>query len=1017
MNVDVSPDGDALIFDLLGDIYWLPIEGGEAAPITSGRAWDQAPRFSPDGQSIYFVSDRIGAKNIWRFNLDDRSLEQVTLSESDIVGTPNWSQGRSQLLVGRSDPASYHVERFLRVVDPNTGGMTSIAEPIGAWFDYERFERLRPTIQIYSAVQTAEGQVYYSESRYDGKFTTRLYKFNVETQTRDALTPLDAPYSDYKPQLSNDGSYLAYFRQYNDRRTEIRILNRTTGYETALTELANTDDASYGAFQDTRPNYSFTPDDKQLIFWHGGKIHRVNLADGASEIIPFRVNVEREVWARAKPTVQQIDEAGEAKIVRWPSVSRYGQTLAFAAIGYVWIMDLETGHVRRLTDSSDFEYMPALSPDGRSVTYISFVASGDEYGPGRLMVADVNGGTPRQVLAVPKQTFILPSWSEDSQNIAVIREVESPDGIEAAFGWTPTATGSFHEVAEVLGSDHYFNVNIYARSVAFDDTGRNLLFSFQSSLTETTLATATLDGGPVRVLAIGTPDVGGIMPAPDLKRLALTRRDGTVWVVPFEAGVEPIEVSTLSPNVRRVSENGGYYVRWNGPDQITFGFGQKVFRHVPDKHVLELLNIKVPLPRHETLPPIAFTGARIITMSNDSGAGPVINPGTLVLDGMRISAVGPAGSIAIPFDALVIDATGRTILPGLLDVHYHRIGGLGGASASSAFKLPNPKFSDQTAIRYGITTAWEPGGPRDDGVPATVDLRQAGRISGPRWSHSAMGSVGSPWPWEYLASYTEALAAVEQHQTLGATVLKEANTSTRQQRQWLSAAAHERGLGIVSHIDDFEDMMTRVIDGFTGGDHPYIPIPFFKDVHELLRQTGFIWTPNIVITAGTVGSSQDKKNYYCLAVLEWKNQLNHGTEEHKSICELDQRRATVSYDIHRIGRVAKQAASAAADGVHIGVSAHNMPGSNLHREMWYLWKGGLPVADVLRATTIGNAEKLGLQEKIGSLEPGKVADLLVLTANPLDDIMNTLSLKYTVQGGIVYHSATARKVNLFSIQE
>jgi hypothetical protein len=295
----------------------------------------------------------------------------------------------------------------------------------------------------------------------------------------------------------------------------------------------------------------------------------------------------------------------------------------------------------------------------------------------------------------------------------------------------------------------------------------------------------------------------------------------------------------------------------------------------------------------------------------------------------------------------------------------------------------------------------------NDSVPALVDLRAAGRILGPRWSFAVEGAVGSPW--EQLTSYSYALEAAQRHKALGVDVLKEYNTPLRQQRQWLAAAAHETGLGIVSHLQTFEGTMTRVVDGYTGGDHPYMPAPFYKDVHELLRQTGYIWTPNVVITPGTVGSGENSHSYFCQAVFAKQAREGPVIDSDHAICSSDQATPGIPFEVHRLGRVARQAAQAARGGVRIGVSAHNMPGSGVHREMWFLWKGGLSIGAVLRAATMGNARKLGLQEEVGSLEPGKLADFLVLDHNPLEDILNTLSLKYTVQGGVVYDSDTAQR--------
>jgi Tol biopolymer transport system component len=1009
MNVDVSPDGTVLTFDLLGDVYLLPVDGGVATQLTSGREWDQAPRFSLDGANVYFVSDRIGAKSIWRLTLADRSLQQITRSDSDILGGPNWSQNGRRLLAGVGDAYTRNTEVILQSIDPGTGTMTVIDSPNGPWVDMDTFESKRPAVKIFSGVESVDGEVFFSQAKYDEKLnrtTVRLYKFDRKTRSRTAITSLDASYDEYKPQLSHDGSLLAYFRQYHDRRTEIRILSQTTGQNEALIELTNADDASYSPSDDSRPNYAFTPNDRHLIFWHDGKIHRVHLADGSSEIVPFRVRVEREVWARAQPSVKHLSRTGEAQIVRWPNLSSDGRTMTFAALGYLWIMDLETDHIRRLTNSSDFEYMPALSPDGKSVAYTSFAQTDNHYGSGRLLVVDVHNGAQRELLAAPNEAYLLPKWSQDGKKIAVIREVDVDTDSKAFFGWTKPAAGEFHEVAPAPASKNRSSFRIYARFVGFDEAGQHLLFSHPTSRTKTLLVKARLDGRDLQTLAVGDADVGGIVPAPDLKSLVLTRRDGTVWVAPFKVGPEPVMVSTSDHNSRRASEGGGYYVAWNDREQITYGFGKKVYRYSLDRSGLEVRPIKVSLAIPTGTQPIAFKGARLVTVSDNDDAERVIESGTILLRGRRIAAVGPVDDVTIPANALVIDGAGTTILPGLLDTHYHRIGGIG----FSAFALPNTYFSDRSAMAYGVTTAWEPGGAANDGVPAMVDLQRAGRIAGPRWSHSAMGAVG--YPFELLTTYSAALSAVEQHQSLGVAVLKEYNAPTRQQRQWLSTAAHEYGLGIVSHIESFDGMMTRVVDGFTGGDHPYIPVPFFKDVHELLRQTGYIWTPNIVISSGNVGGYSDVQDYY------WQYVLEHRPDEREKLIAMTPaghanqilgQEPSVAYDIHRVSRVAKQAAAASKNGVHIGISAHNMPGVNLHGELWFLWKGGLQIEDVLRAATIGNAEKLGFQNEVGSLEPGKIADLLVLNENPLDDIINTLSLKYTVMDGIVYDSDTAQQ--------
>ena len=91
MNCDVSPDGKKIVFDLLGDIYVMPIAGGEAKALTSGIAWDMQPRYSPDGSRIAFTSDRGGGDNIWVMDRDGSDAEDVTKEKFRLLNSPVWT--------------------------------------------------------------------------------------------------------------------------------------------------------------------------------------------------------------------------------------------------------------------------------------------------------------------------------------------------------------------------------------------------------------------------------------------------------------------------------------------------------------------------------------------------------------------------------------------------------------------------------------------------------------------------------------------------------------------------------------------------------------------------------------------------------------------------------------------------------------------------------------------------------------------------------------------------------------
>ena len=102
MSVDVSPDGSMLVFDLLGDLYTLPVAGGKATRLTSGMAYDAQPRFAPDGKSVVFISDRSGGDNVWTLSLADRDSTQVTKGNNNLYVSPEYTPDGKYIVASRS---------------------------------------------------------------------------------------------------------------------------------------------------------------------------------------------------------------------------------------------------------------------------------------------------------------------------------------------------------------------------------------------------------------------------------------------------------------------------------------------------------------------------------------------------------------------------------------------------------------------------------------------------------------------------------------------------------------------------------------------------------------------------------------------------------------------------------------------------------------------------------------------------------------------------------------------------
>ena len=340
-SLDVSPDGRTVVFDVLGDLYTLPIEGGQAARIMGGRSFESQPVFSPDGKTIAFLSDRSGVENLWVANADGSNPRAIskdgrTNDRPQIMVSPTWTPDGQFIIVSKSrppDPGTFGLFMYHR--DGGTGVRIGPAPPQPPGPDAQGPPPPPATNKMGAAVSPDGRFVYYAQRNgtftYNAQFPLwQVYRHDRETGDASAIT--NARGSAMRPVLSPDGKWLVYGTRHKTQ-TGLRVRNIETGAERWLIYPVTRDDQESRASRDTLPGYDFTPDGQSLIVPIGGKIHRVDFATGESRPIPMTVRVQAEIAARVYTPVRIEDtEKVRARLIRWPTVSPDGRRLAFSAM-------------------------------------------------------------------------------------------------------------------------------------------------------------------------------------------------------------------------------------------------------------------------------------------------------------------------------------------------------------------------------------------------------------------------------------------------------------------------------------------------------------------------------------------------------------------------------------------------------------------------------------------------------------------------------------------------------------
>jgi imidazolonepropionase-like amidohydrolase/Tol biopolymer transport system component len=990
LSVDVSPDGREIAFDLLGDIYVMPIGGGEAKALTSGVAWDMQPRFSPNGRWIAFTSDRGGGDNIWVMDRDGSNLRQVTKETFRLLNSPSWSPdseyivARKHFTSGRSLGAGemwlYHRSGGdgLQLTKKRTEQKDS-GEP--AFSPDGRY--------VYFSDDATPGGVFEYSKDPNGQ----IYVIQRLDREKGEVEPfVTGPGGSIRPTPSHDGKSLAFIRRVR-YRSVLYVLDLESGREVPLYDGLDRDMQETWAIHGVYPTMAFTPDDKSIVFWAGGKIKRIDVASRRVSEIPFHVKTTRRIQEAVRFPQQVAPAKFDVKMVRWAAPSPKGDKVVFEALGSLWIKDLPNGTPHRLTHQTDhFELYPAWSRDGKSIVYTTW--SDKEFGTVRVVSAA--GGEGRVVSEKPGH-YVEPAFSPDGAAIAY-RTVSDGYLTPAVWGretgiWVTPVKGGKARLVTTDGALPQFGA-----------TSDRLYFLNVEGEGKRALKSIAVDGSDLRTHLVSANATEYAL-SPDEKWVAWTERFNA-YVAPFARTGKAVEIAPDGKAMpqARVTKDAGEWLHWTGDSKkLTWSLGPELFSRdlkdafafldgapetlpaAPEKGIALGFSQAYDAPSGR----IALTGARIVTMHGDE----VIEDGVVLIHDNRIEAVGPSASVKIPADAKRVDVKGKTIMPGIVDTHWH------GAMGSDEI-IPQQSWVNYASLAFGVTTLHDPSNDTSE-IFAASELAKAGKIVSPRIFSTGTILYGATTPFTAkIDSLDDALGHLRRMKAVGAFSVKSYNQPRREQRQQIIEAARELGVEVVPEGGSlFEHNMTMIVDGHTTLEHSLPVAKIYDDVRQLWSQSKTAYNPTLVVAYG--GNSGE--NYWYQKTDVWADPILSKYVPRRILDAKARRRTMIPDEEFNHVSVAKVAKELSDLGVNVETGAHGQrEGLGSHWEMWMLNQGGMSPMEAMRAATLNGAKALGLDKDVGSLEPGKLADLIVLDANPLENIRNTTSIRYVVANGRVY---------------